>query len=69
MQTYQFYGMSAAKHHYYTMAVYQENWGLTDQLKSEYQVLVAVDAVDPSDANDLAVIESMIEDEAMFIQT
>jgi len=31
-------GNSTKKFVYYTMAVYQQNWGLTGQLKSEYEL-------------------------------
>ena len=46
VQTYKFIGLSTAPYTYYTMAIYQENWGLTELLKSDYQILVSVTAVD-----------------------
>lgn len=32
----EFFGKSEAKYTYYTMAIYQQNWGLTNLLKAEY---------------------------------
>lgn len=60
VQDYSFYGGTTAEFTYYTMAVYQENWGLTDMLKSEYQLLVKVDAVTKNEAtpNGVLIVES-----------
>jgi hypothetical protein len=42
---YTFYGKSEKKYTYYTLAIYQSNWGLTNQLKSEYQLRIETDIV------------------------
>ena len=42
---YTFYGKSENKYTYYTLAIYQSNWGLTNQLKSEYQLRIETDIV------------------------
>ena len=49
VQVYEFYGRATAEYTYYTMAVYQENWGLTDDLKSSYQILVAVESIEQAE--------------------
>lgn len=38
--SYTFYGTANKRFTYYTVAIYQQNWGLTGQLKSEYQIRV-----------------------------
>lgn len=55
VQVYQFIGMATAEHHYYTMAIYQENWGLTDNLKSDYQILVSVEVADEAEISEDAL--------------
>ena len=42
---YTFYGKSESKYTYYTCAIYQNNWGLTNQLKAEYQLRIETDIV------------------------
>jgi hypothetical protein len=48
--TYSFYGKSTKKFVYYTMAVYQQNWGLTGQLKSEYELRLGSEKVTQAEA-------------------
>ena len=43
--TYTFYGKSESKYTYYTCAFYQQNWGLTNILKAEYQLRIETDIV------------------------
>jgi hypothetical protein len=52
VQIYEFYGSTTAHYPYYTMAIYQENWGMTDELKSDYQILVSVDVVTAREAGE-----------------
>jgi len=40
---YSFIGESSQKFVYYTMSVYQHNWGLTAYKKSEYQIRITAD--------------------------
>lgn len=40
-----YYGKSESKYTYYTCAIYQQNWGLTNKLKSEYQLRIETDIV------------------------
>lgn len=40
---YSFIGQSSQKFVYYTMSVYQHNWGLTAYQKSEYQIRITAD--------------------------
>jgi hypothetical protein len=47
---YEFTNISSAPWVFITMAVYQHNWGLTDQRKSEYQIRVFTDMVDQCEA-------------------
>lgn len=47
---YTFYGNSTKKFSYYTMAVYQQNWGLTGQLKSEYELRIGQKTVTKAEA-------------------
>ena len=42
---YTFEGTSTAPWAFWTVAVYQHNWGLTDQRKSEYQISVSADVI------------------------
>ena len=37
--------MASAPWTFFTVAVYQHNWGLTDQTKSEYQIQISADNV------------------------
>lgn len=37
---------------YYTMAIYQNNWQLTDYRKSEYQIKAQVDICNDSDCSE-----------------
>lgn len=55
MQIYEFYGSTTAHYPYYTMAIYQENWGMTDELKSDYQILVSVDVVSAREAGETVI--------------
>lgn len=48
--SYTFYGNSTKKFVYYTMALYQQNWGLTGQLKSEYELRIAQKIVTKAEA-------------------
>ena len=43
-----FEGTSSADWSYYTMAVYEHNWGLTEVRKSEYQIRVEADIIPPA---------------------
>ena len=45
-----FFGSASQKFTYYTMAVYQYNWGLTNELKSEYQIRIKTEVADSNDA-------------------
>jgi hypothetical protein len=47
-----FYNYSSELYTYYTMAIYSNNWGLTEQRKSEYQIKVEADVVDLCDVVD-----------------
>jgi hypothetical protein len=49
-QQYEFIGNSTTEFVYYTIALYQQNWGLTDYKKSEYQIMVQVDIIDYAEA-------------------
>jgi hypothetical protein len=40
-----YYGKSESKYTYYTCAIYQQNWGLTNLLKAEYQLRIETDIV------------------------
>lgn len=51
-QFYEFFGKADEDYIYYTMAVYQENWGLTDDLKSEYEIFINVSEVTRAEAGD-----------------
>jgi hypothetical protein len=42
---YEFTNVSTVPWVFYTVAIYQHNWGLTDRRKSEYQIRVAVDRI------------------------
>ena len=42
---YNFGNVSSKKYTYFTMAIYSNNWGLTDMYKSEYQIKVIADKV------------------------
>ena len=44
--TYEFKGIAQDQWVYYSLAVYQQNWGLTDHRKSEYQIRIEADMVD-----------------------
>lgn len=44
---YTFTGQAKEKYVYYTMAIYQHTWGLTNFRKSAYQVKVVTDATHP----------------------
>ena len=48
--SYTFYGVATKRFVYYTMAVYQQNWGLTGQLKSEYELRISQEVVTKSEA-------------------
>lgn len=56
-QIYEFYGATASEYTYYTMSIYQENWGLTDELKSDYQVMVAVEVATAAEAGEDAIAQ------------
>lgn len=43
--TFTYYGKSESKYTYYTCAIYQQNWGLTNLLKAEYQLRIETDIV------------------------
>jgi hypothetical protein len=42
-----FTGVSTQPWAYYTLAMYEHNWGLTDIRKSEYQIRVESDPISP----------------------
>lgn len=48
--SYTFYGKATKKFVYYTMAIYQQNWGLTGQLKSEYELRLRSQTVTQAEA-------------------
>lgn len=48
---YIFEGGSTKAWSYYTMAIYENNWGLTDNRKSEYQIRVIVDKITSTSPN------------------
>ena len=45
-----FDGVSNDNWSYYTMAIYEHNWGLTEVRKSEYQIRVEADIKEPEAA-------------------
>ena len=54
---YTFTNFSSQLYTYYTMAIYENNWGLTEQRKSEYQIKVEADVIDLCEAIDCGVEE------------
>lgn len=57
-QIYEFFGATSAEYTYYTMSIYQENWGLTDELKSDYQIMVAVEVATAAEAGEDAISQA-----------
>lgn len=64
---YSFAGTASDKYVYYTMAVYQHNWGLTNFKKSAYQIRVTADiSSSPSVQSSRPPVES-VDAEPVFI--
>jgi hypothetical protein len=73
-QIYEFYGATSAEYTYYTMSIYQENWGLTDELKSDYQIMVAVEVATAAEAGEDAISQasgavSSVKESAEVVET
>jgi len=74
-QVYEFYGATISQYTYYTMSIYQENWGLTDELKSDYEIMVAVEVATAAEAGEDAIsqasgaVSSAKEDASETVET
>jgi hypothetical protein len=60
---FKFYNFSRETYTYYTMAIYSNNWGLTEQKKSEYQIKVEADVVGLCDVVDCEEEEDKEDEE------